>query len=511
MADPVNDVLAGMVSATRASTQVRSDAAPDPQQRMLSIFEAAFPDQEFETVVEDGVSRGVRGRPKASSAVPQASIPEGYSPQRNMVAIQEMQSALEKATTDADKYKIATNLNILVNTQKAYNFGVYKQQSEAEFGVPDLVMAVERTKQAELASPYNPGTGMPSQQRLELLQALGVARGRAAVRVGELQANDPTLAAAENLAVGTIKGVQGSVGLAQKEAILDEKARVKMARDAAISSFDPSFLDNVGIMKRGKIVTDPTERAALAGDIYDNKIRLTETETLLANAKSDTLQNYYLSTKDPKDKNLVLTILQNKELQVTGDPAQAERNIKLFKAVFDMDLGSDDARIPKQIKDDWKKANTEALAQAAGSGQSKDALLLNKRVALQRQFLASLVKEQVLGDVKGWQGLITADNAARGVLIAHGGKEPLPVGKFITAYMDANKQQDPKKTVNALRGIIVSAYEGLPRSNVLPIPAPDSALLEADRLIAAQTINQFRLTGIPLLDLVKTTVARATQ
>lgn len=475
---------AGSIQVIKTTAGVASQDRTD-NGSMLATFEAAFPDTQFEEFVNSEGQKGIRSIGKKPSTFgSETPIPEGYSVDTGMRGIQDLQKALESATDDQEKAKIAITLNAAVQTQKAVQFGRFKRQAESEFGVPELMASIEQVKQAEMQSPYNPHTGMPSAQRMELIGSLGVARTRAAARVGELMQTDPKLAAAENLAKATLTQIDTSLKLVGRQEIIDERQRKKAAREAAIASFDPNFVNNVAILKLGKPADDKVSQS-IREQIVDGKLKLSDTERLLATADDATLQNYYAQTKTPKDKGLALQMLAAKELQATGDVTTAGNNMKIFQAVMDSNLADQsNPYVTPTMRKRYQTANLEITSQSAASGKSKDELLAARSFALKREILGDVARQYILSDVANWQGLVSSDDTAKQILMqAKKDGKPLNFKSFVTNYLNTNDGKDLSAKSRALQAIIASATDSLPKSSIIPIPSAESMMQQAQMLM----------------------------
>jgi hypothetical protein len=469
--------------------QVSSGASPkiaNIPDSLLSVFQQSFPDMDFEVI-----EGGIRSKPKDKTAANiGASVPDGYSPKLADAGIRDYITALEKATTEEEKFSTAVRLNAAVQTQKAYRFGEFKGRAEAEYGIPDLMNAIERIKQAEAASPHNPGNGIPSKQRMDMMITLIGARTAAANRVKDFMDSDPSLSAAENLAKATITELEGKMRLEQRGELLDEKKRKRLERESLITSYEPNYVNNVQILKYGKL--DPTRDLDVRNQLADGKIKLSETERMLATASDDTLTNLYSRSKDIKDKAMVLTLLEAKEEQITGDKAQAKRNIGFYKAVMDSDLG--DQKNPfmtPAMRARWKQASSEATAQTALSSKSKDEAMSERSTALKREMLAEGVKAAFFGDVSTWQGLFKSDEVAQAILRgANDKKEKLTTTAFVDRYLAYNDGKPLEQKSKAIQAIMTSAAAAVGRSHVLPIPSEESIKMEAQRITAATMLRR---------------------
>lgn len=458
-------------------------------QRLLDIFQQAFPDEEFEVSKDEQGRPGIRSKPKLTKAsVTGQPVPEGYSVSIAEQGIKDLQTSLENEKDDEKRFEIASRLNTMIQTQKAYRFNEYKQRAEAEFGVPDLLGAIDGVKRAELASRFNPGTGMPSAERMQLLESLGVARARASSRIQEMMSLDPVLTGAEALVKGTIAEIQGKTVLEGRRDIIEQRNIQKQARVAAISSLDPNFLEAVSIIRFNKVIPELT---SIAEQIVDKKIALNEVERMLASADTETLKQFYIQAKNPKDKALTLQILEAKERNVVGDDAQARRNIKLFSTLAEKNLSAEDDRsIPPEIRRRYKQAQTEVTAQAAASGRTRDELLAERTVAIKRELLSEVIKGAFYQDMSSWNGLIRSDQAAQEI-IRQAGKDKLNLKQFVDKYFAHNDGRSFADKGKALQAIMVSGTEALPRSAVLPIPSSESVLLEAQRILAQASMNYY--------------------
>ncbi len=496
------------VASPQSSIQVTKTGDVDPG-RLLASFQAAYPDMTFETFTDDEGRRGIRSLQKAQSPSPiGASLPAGYSPILADQGLRDLQAALENAQDDEERFSIATKLNTLVQTQKAFRYTQYKQRSESEFGVPELESAIENVRQAELRSPFNPGNGMPSQQRLALIEQLGVARSRAGQRIGEFMQTDTALVGAENLAKGTIAEIEGRMKLAGMTEILNERRAKKAAREAAISSMNPSFVQSASVLAQGKLLADDKELGAFAASIYDGKVKLTETQRAIANADDDSLLNFYYTAKNPKDKQLVLNVLDARERIATGNEEEAKRNMQLFKTISGLDLNDQkDPRITPQMKERWKQLQTQVVAQAAASGKSKDEMLAAGANALRRELMAQAVKASFYSDVSNWDGLIKADESSK-VIIQQAKKEgikALSFKDFVDRYLDFNDGKSLQDKSKNLQAALISGISAMPNSAVLPIPSQESLQLEAQALIAQRVSRRLwdpRMAAPPPFNIV---------
>ena len=511
MADKLNldEALADIIASTPSSNQSFIQIAntseggqtPDRMQSMLQIFQSAFPDMDFTIADNAEGQKSVKGRQKQQPAGVSNAIPDGFSPQRNAAGIQDLQSALEKAATDEDKLQIAVKLNAAVQTQKAFNFTKYKQQAEAEFGVPDLIQATNRIQQSELASPFNPGTGMPSAQRLQILEVLGIARVRASNRVNELAQNDITLAGAENLAKSVIVGLEKGLAVAGKQGLLEDKEARRLTKETAIGAMDPNFIQNVSILRNATADPTDSQRRAIAEGIYDNKIKLTEIERLLATATPDSIKGFYLTAKEPKHKEQALQLLEAKEIALIGDEKQAKRNMTLFKQAYTHDVADLATTGDAQLSTRVKQKNAENIARYPDK-KERDIVNAQDRVAFQNEYLNRIVNNAFSNDVSGWQGVIQSDDTAKSVLKqmrAYNPKE-LNMRKFIIEYLNYNDGKSLGDKSKAIQAISASALSAFPQSVVLPLPSEESIQMQTQRMIASAYVGaQFRFATSPFM------------
>lgn len=494
-----------------ASMQIAKTGATEADNaHLLSVFRQAFPDMDFEVSNVEG-SPGIVSKPKLVGATNSGQrVPEGYSVALAEQGIKDLQAALEKETDDEKKFSMATRLQIMAQTHKAYRFQEYKQRAENEFNVPELERSIAAIHQSELASPHNPRNGMPSQQRYSMMETLGVQRQRAASRISEMLAMDPTINAAEALAKGTILEMEGKLRFAGKKEAVDAKKAQNDAREALISSYDPHFLENVSIMTRGKVVDD---LRTIAEGLVDKKIVPSREQLMLAGANDEAIKNFYIGTKDLKEKEMALRLLEEREKKIAG-PEQAARNIKLFRTLSEKNLANEgDLSISPDIKRRYKQAQTEVTAQAAASGRSKDEMMAERTVGLKREMLSEVTRNAFYNDVAAWNGLIRSDATAQAIMkqFENGfdtekfGKyksldpkkspqDTLNVNRFIDLYLNYNDGRSMADKNKALQAIITSSSEALPKSAILPIPTPESIMLETQAMVARAMMNQQRYT-----------------
>lgn len=469
----------------------KSDGSQGSQSHLKNVFEQAFPNLEFELTTDEQGKKGIRSKPKPTLARADETgqvIPEGYSFATAEQGVKDIQAALEAEKDPKKKFEIASRLSIAVASLKAHRFADFKRRAEAEFGIPELEMAHQRIYQAELTNPNNPGTGMPSMQRMALIESLGVQRVRAANRIQEMLAHDVTIASAEALAKGTMDGIRGSAQLENLFEGIDLKQQRKDTRESTIRNYEPAFLQSVSIIKHGKRTDD---LYGIGENIYDGKIKLNKVEEFLVGANPDSLKEFYVKSNNPKDRELALKLLQSHEEDVVGNKEVAQRNVNLFRTISDKNLSNNaDVEIPAHIKRKYKQADVEAAGKAAASGRSKDEMLDESSRALKREMLTELTKQAIYKDVNQWNGLIRSDETAQAVIRANGNK-PMNLQKFADAYMAYKDNRSFADKGKAFNAIITSATESIPRSIILPIPSAESIQLEAQRIIASQAFNFF--------------------
>jgi len=470
-----------------------TDANPSARATQLqSTFSQTVADLEYHTFEEFPGKVFAKERKKSVPAP--TPVPNGYSPALAQKGIEDLTTALEKATTDKDKLDIALKLSVAVNTQKAYKFDDYKRRAEAEYGVPDILNSIEHIKRAEMTSPSNPGTGVPSRERMDLITSLGAARTHAAQRIREFMATDSDLARAESLAHATIEGIKIGSTIDARQSVADERRMKRDALELAISSVDPNYVAGVAIVKHGNADPSPDQRRAIAEGLVTNKLHLSPIENAVANANPEALKTIYFGARDVKEKELAFRVMAERERAAVGDK-QAETNMKLFKMVSDKDM-SKIADEP-QIAQKYRKRISEINATMAGAGnKEKEAEILRAKHGIQQEYLGSLVQRAFYSDVNNWNGLIKSDDTAKAVLLqSQRDKKPISANEFIGKYLNYNdgKRMDQKSM--SLQAIITSGFEAIPRSVVLPVPSPESALLQAQSMIAAE---QLRITGMRL-------------
>lgn len=461
---------------------------PDSGENLLRIFQEAFPDTDFVLTAEEGKPR-ITGMRKQIPPDATKTVPDGFDPNLATRGIKEMTAALESAATDEDRLKVATRLLAMINTQKAYNFESYKTRAEAELGVPDLVNAIERVRQAEIGSPYNPQTGMPSQQRLTLLETLGVARSRAANRVKELLETDVSLVQSENLAKATIIEMEKGSLLAGRELLREERESKRIAKETAIGSMNPEFIQNISILRNANSKPGETERRAIAEGLYDGKIKLTETERLLANATPDSIKAFYLVEKDQKKKEQALQLLAAKEAASVGDEAQAKRNMDLFRRVYATDVAD-----LTQTRDPALSARVRQKSQqnivAYPDTKTRNEVNAQDRVAFQNEYLTRIVNDAFQNDVSQWQGVVQSDDTAKAVIKQMRAKDPkkMDMRRFISEYLNYNDGKPLSDKSKALQAITSSALGAFPTSVILPIPSEESVMLQTQRMLASSYV-----------------------
>lgn len=487
------------IASPASSIQITKTGDVD-QGRLLASFQAAYPDLNFETFNDQEGRSGIRSLPKlkGASAIGHV-VPDGYSPQLASQGLKDLQAALENSKDDEERFTIATKLNTLVQTQKAFSFTKYKDRAEREFGVPEIETAIEQIRQAELRSPFNPGNGMPSQQRMALIEQLGVARTRAGQRIGEYMQTDTSLIGAENLAKGTIAEIQGRAQLAGRQELLDERRAKKDAREAAISSLNPTFVNSVSVLRNGRNLESGADLSAFAAQIVDGKIRLTDTERAIATASDENLVDFYLTAKAPKDRQTILSVLDAREKAVTLDDKQAKRNMDLFKAITALDLSdTKNPMVTPQMREKWKRLQSEVTANAAATGKSKDEMLATGANALRRELMAQAVKASFYSDVRNWEGVIKSDDLAKGIMrqTQIEGQKIVSFKDFVDRYLDTEDGRNLQEKSKSLQAALVSSVTALPPSAVLPIPSQESLMLEAQQLIASRVMRRVINPGV---------------
>lgn len=480
----------GSMQIIRTTAGVSETDRNDPK-AMLSVFEQAFPDDIFESFITEQGQSGVRTVGKKQRKY--EPVPEGYNAQIASRGIADVKTALEKATTDEERVKLAIQLNQMVTVQKAHNFNSYKSAAETEFGIPALLQAIEGVRQAEARSPFNPGNGMPSAQRLELINHLGIARQRAASRVAELMGADPAIVEAESLAKSTLATIDAVMKLDERKDRNEDRDARRSARRAAIDSIDQAFVDNVGILKLGKT---PDEKVSLSirEQLVDGKIKLSDTERLLVTASDETLTNFYAQTKNEKEKASILSILGAKERKTAGDEATAKRNVEIFRKVMSIDLSDEkNTMVTPALRKKWKQANQEVIAQAAASGRAKDELLGQRAVALKRELLDDVIRQAMYGNVRTWQGVIQSDDLAKHILNDPKNKDKnISLQEFIGQYAAVSNGKNWLEKSKSIQAIAASALSAMPKSAILPIPSEESLMLEVQRMsVGALTRNSY--------------------
>lgn len=506
MADPINlnlgEALSQLVDANTGRALpfqaasgmsiAKTGATKDENAELLSVFSAAFPDQDFKVTDFNG-QKGIESKPKlVRSPEAGADVPAGYSIRLAEQGIKDLQVALEAAKTDEERFTIATRLNASVQTQKAYKFGEAKRRSEAEYGVPELEMAINQVKNAERLSPFNPGTGMPSAQRMVLIQQLGVARTHAAARVQEIIGSDPAIAHAENLAKGTISEIQGRTVLEGRAERLDSERMRKQARSAAVASMDPIFLESVAALTQ-RSDTSPAGLITLAEQIYDKKMILNDFDATIAKATNENLTAMFPLVKAPKDREKILQVLQRREELATGNKEEAAKNMKIFSTVMGKNLDSADPQIPSELRNRYKKAQAELTARSATMHKDeRDMASASSGAGFKRELLGEIVKQAFYFDVDSWNGLVKSDGVAKNILHkSRQDKKTLNLTRFSDEYLSHNDGRSLIDKGKALQAIIMSATESLPRSAILPIPSAESFQLEAQRMISKQVLDFF--------------------
>lgn len=466
---------------------------PDAGNNMLRIFQEAFPEMEFSLGDVEG-KPNIRGMKKVAPPDASKYVPDGYSPQLAARGITEMQTALEAEPDELKRLEISTKLLAMVNTQKAHNFNTYKSRAEAEFGVADLITAADRVKQAEMSSPHNPQTGMPSLQRLQLLETLGVARQRAANRVKELADNDITLAGAENLAKATILSVEKGALAENRRAIIEDRDSKRYAREAAISSMEPALIQNISILRNAQAQPDDAARQAIAAGLYDGKIKLTEFERAIVTANPESLRGLYLLEKDPKKREQVLQLLSAKEEAASEDPIQAKRNMDLFRKVYSVDPSDQTQTRDPAFSDRVRRDNQNLLVRYPDK-KARDEVGAQNRVAFQNEHLANVVNQAFQSDVSTWGGLVQSDETAKNALSRMRKTNPNDMGlrRFISTYLAETDGKDLATKSKSLQAVISSAFGAFPRSVVLPIPSEESLMLQMQSMMAsAYVADQYR-------------------
>lgn len=493
----LNETLKQIVSGGHSSPFIQiaktteSGPAPDVAQTMLKVFEAAFPDMSFDIVSDKEGKQAVRGVQKQQPANTAESVPQGLDPKLVDKGIADLQKALSTAVSDEEKLNIAVRLKAAVDTAKAFKFNQYKEIAEAEFGIPDMVQAISRVQQAEAASPYNPGTGMPSMQRLQLLETLGIARVRASNRVKELSDSDTSLVGAANLASATILEIEKGMQLAGKASILEARDAARLAKETAIGSMNPDFIQNVSILKNATPNPTDAQRRAIAEGIYDKKINLTETERVLATASPDSLKGLYVTVKDPKHKEQVLQLLEAKELAITGDAQQAKRNLEVFKKAYSIDVADLKATGMPELSDRARRKASENVARYPDKS-ARDQVSREDRIAFQNEYLANVVTAAFTEDVGSWTGVIQSDDTAKAVLRQMKITNPKDVNmrKFITNYLMYNDGKNLDQKSKAIQAITASAMNAFTQSVVLPIPSEESIGQLTQRMLAAAYVTE---------------------
>jgi hypothetical protein len=469
-------------------TKTTENQVPDSGETLLRVFEEAFPEMEFALTTTEGKPTITSMRKQIPPDVKTAT-PEGFDPKLNTRGITEMEQALEAAITDEDKLAAATRLLAMVQTQKAYNFNEYKVRAESEFGVSDLVTAIDKVKQAEISSPYNPHTGMPSAQRIQLLEVLGLARVRVANRVKELSEADVSLVRAESMARATIMEMEKGAALAGKAMLREERDARRLAKETAIGSMNPEFIQNISILRNANPAPNETERRAIAEGLYDNKIKLTETERLLANATPDSIKAFYLVEKDQKKKEQALQLLAAKETAVTGNPAQAKKNMELFRRVYSTDVADAAQTRDPELSDRVRRKSQQNIA-AYPDTKTRSEVAAQDRVAFQNEYLNRIVNQAFQNDVSQWQGVIQSDDTAKLVIKQMQAKDPkkMDMRRFISEYLNYRDGKDLADKSKALQAITASALSAIPGSIVLPLPSEESVMLQTQRMMASSYV-----------------------
>lgn len=507
MAKPVNygEILIEVSGGSESNQEMPFNAAStagvqDPKvarytntDNLLNVFSQAFPDQDFEITADEQGRRGIKSKPKlARSSESGTVVPTGYSAPLAEKGLQDLQTALEAAKTDEERFEIASKLNIATQVYKAHKFGEYKRRADAEHSLPELELALTKIRQAEAASPFNPRNGMPSAQQMTILETIGLARARSANRIKEMMDHDTTIASAEALAKGTIASIQGKLVMEGRTEELERKRAQKEARNAAISAMPPEFLQAVSVIRNGTVSTDLTE---IAAQIYDKKMLLNEGERFLASASPDTLKDFYNVSKNPKERGLALKLLETYENDVVGDKKQTAKHIELFKKISEKGFqDTNDLSIPAHIRERYRRMQSEITAQAAASGKSRDEMLQEGTLALKRELLADTVKTAMFSDLSNWNGLIKGDTTAQSVFKQAGDKK-LDLKRFVSDYLMYQDGKTIEQKGKSLQAIMASGMESLPRSVVLPIPSAESMMLEAQAM-TAQMISRIMFSDM---------------
>jgi hypothetical protein len=469
-------------------TKTTDVQAPDAGQSLLKVFQEAFPESDF-TLTETEGKPTIRGMRKQIPPDANKLYPEGFSPKINLSGIEEMRKALESAITDEDKLSVSIKLLAMIATQKAYNFTNYKSRAELEYGVPELVTAIEKVRQAELASPFNPGTGMPSQQRLQLLETLGTARSRAAIRVKELSDSDISLAQSEHMAQATILEMEKGSLLAGRQLVREEKESRRIAKETAIGAMEPSFIQNISILRNARGDPTDTERRAIAEGLYDGKIKLTETERLLATATPDSIKAFYLVEKDQKKKEQALQLLAAKELAAAGNESQAKRNMDLFRKAYSIDVADITVTRDPTLSARVRQKNQQNIA-AYPDKKTRDEVGAQDRVAFQNEYLNNVINQAFQSNVSEWQGVVQSDDTAKAVIKQMRAVNPkeLNMRKFISEYLNFNDGKSLAEKSRAIQAITASALAAFPTSVVLPIPSEESIAMQTQRMLASSYV-----------------------
>lgn len=485
--------VSGAPKVRNTDAQTKTVSEQDPAVRsanLKSLYESAYPDLLF-NIETTGDNVRITSSPREKNNVSSSAlVPSGFSPKLASAGIADLQASLEKATTDKEKLEIAFKLKAMVATTKSVKFQEYKSRAEAEFGIPDILLSIDNIKRAEMLSSNNPGNGMPSRERLALISSLGVARTHAANRIKEMSDNDTAFAAAENLADATISALRIGSVLDERQARQDARDEKAYAREAAIVSLQPEFLTGISTVRFNNPAPDQKTMRSIAEQLVDGKLRLSETEKVLAGADADSLKGLYVGLKDPKEKEMAFRLIEAKELALNPDKTQAKLNVQLFKEIFAKDLTNlkDAPGISKRYK---QRVQEISIQMAGASTREKDQEMQRMGVAIRNEYLGEIVKREFNRDISRWGGLIQSDETAKAIMLQHrGDKVPLSITRFIDEYNAYNDGKDKGKKSQAIQAIIVSAVEALPRSVVLPIMSPESALLEAQRMTASQSIKE---------------------
>lgn len=479
----VSRVVPSATPIVNTAPAIKTESGVSPRaQHMLESFQSAFPNKKFEVTEKNGVislSEKVTG---ATEPLKPVATTLNTSSDTPMTGLKDMQVALEKATTDDERLKIAFSMKTMVAQMQAQRQIEYQRRAELELNIPMLAGMVDASLRADAVSPHNPRDGTVSKQTQEALTTLASARMLAAQRVESLVKEDPMLRPAMALADNTIEQIKASSGLANRDYILSEKKAREEERNLAIQTAigDPNF-DRIAIMVGANIST-PEARIAFANKMATGKVQLSAEQKQLATADPQTLAMIYPLEKNPQKQMMILSQLQHLEAKRTGNPEAAAASVRAFQKVMQTSLESPEAeRLSPGIRKAWESANI----------RFKDSP--QDLARLDAELHQKMAKDVALGsfraDVRSWTGQIKADAIAQAVIKNADPSKPMDIRTFISNYLAANIEDTKANKLQRLRFIVKSAADALPDSLLFPKPDPYSVQAEVDKLTASMLSN----------------------